>query len=409
MSKKFYKSGLELRSNSNFRSNALVAALVCDSKDISYEALSGLALMLKLASKSYKDEHGLTIKLMNLCDSILAFGSYRYLDKFVFEINIGCPVDKYVGVVFPSLQGRILSTYSKIIKNGFLDDKVALTLTQGKLLRENADYESDPSWLSLDGLKKNFLPDINFGFLPNGNDAKIKSLSFEELNKALEVVRKAKAYVGCVGFEKKGGKLHSLFNLASDPLIMDDKEVNCADVKDISLIKDGITSSAVAIGYGISLPKGNKGLIMRSLLSKLLCDDSSPLFLGLREERGLTYGVRAIFPDGAGCLIVSMTLDKENASSSIKVTDSILSEVADKIDEKRLSEVNKTMTTALEGTLDNPYGYANFLTSSLVAGLPTTVEGYQKLIDSITLEDVKDALKTIKKAGSFTVNPSEEK
>lgn len=409
MDKKFFKSGLELRSNSNFRSNALVATYVCDPKDVSYEALSGLSLMLKLASKAYKDEHGFLIRMMDLCDSALNFSAFRFLDKYIFEVTISCPVDKYVGNVFPSLQGKILDTYAKVLTKGFLEDKVSLTLTQGKLLRENADYENDPSWLCLDGLKKNFFPGINFGFLPNGNDTKIKSLTFEDLHKALQVVKKAKAYVGVVGFEKKGSRIHKLFSLEDGPLTFESQNVMNDKPQDLRLVKDGITSSAVAIGYAIDLPMGTKGMLMRPILRNLLSDDSSPLFLGLREERGLTYGVRTLFPEEASLLVVSMTLDKENAQASIVASDQILSSVADKITEERLEEVKRTLSTALEGSLDSPFGFANFLVSSLMVGLPTNVEDYIKLVNSLTLGEIKEVLASIRKCGSFTVDPSEEK
>ena len=55
-----------------------------------------------------------------------------------------------------------------------------------------------------------------------------------------------------------------------------------------------------------------------------------------------------------------------------------------------------------------PTTYALALNKSVLNQSPSTADELMKLYDSITLDDVKDAIKSLKKVGSFTVNPSKE-
>lgn len=401
-------SCLLLRSNANYRNNAMIATLVIDKDKTSYEALAALSHMLLLASKTYKNERGLTLRMMNLYSSAIGFGVKRFKEKYFFDISMSCPIDRYVGVSFPtSLEAKVIKTCDNILKNGFEHDEVALMLAKGKMIRDNNNATGNPMFLAYEGLKKNFFPDSNIALSPNGDDTKILSLTFDDLEKALSVVRSSKAYVGCVGFQKKASMLSKLFDVATDmPFYQYDIQVK-ATKKDLSLIKDNITSSSLVIGYTLKMIDGPRGDILAMLTEKLLSDDNSPLFLGLREERGLTYGVEVSLPDEHKAMLVSMILDKKNVSSAIKASDSILAHCTDLITEERLEEVKKTTKSAIDSVFDSPSSYAYFLRTSLLKGYPSTKDEYVTLVESITLDEVKDVLKTIEKVGSFTVDPME--
>lgn len=401
-------SSLLLRSNANYRSSALTATLVIDKDKTSYEALSALAVMLLLASKAYRDERGLVLRMMNLYSSSLSLSTKRYKDKYLFDISLSCPIDKYVGVnSLLSLEGKILKTCQKILADGFNHDEVALMLTKGKLVRDNNDATGNPMFLAYEGLKNNFFPNANFASYPNGDNSRILALTFEDLEKALEVVRSSKAYVGCVGFQRKAKSLSSIFNLADGMPVYDydvDQSKKCAD---LSMTKDVITSSYLVIGYSLSLDEGYKGDIEAMLLERLLCDDSSPLFLGLREERGLTYGVDVTFPSEHKSMIVSMVLDRQNVAPAIKATEEILKSSDDKFTQERLDQVKKTMKSGVDAMFDSPMSYSHFLKGSLMNGYPSTKDEYVASIDAITLDEIKEKVKGMRKVGSFSVDPSE--
>lgn len=401
-------SGLILRPSGEFRKNSACISLVIDKDKTSYEALLALSVMLKVSSNAYKDERGYKLRLMNLYSSTVSFGAVRYGNKYLFNILLECPLDKFIESSFSSLESKVFKTYKDLIYKGFAHDEAKLMLVKGRMIRDNGDTTANPFFMALEGLRKNFFPEATFGYPPCGDNTRIMSLTFDDLEKALEAVRKADAYIGSVGFQKKGREFGKLFNIGEKApewkfdISVEDK------VSDLSLIKDGITSSCIAIGYQIEAEQGNKGHALKNILSKVLSDDNSPLFQGLREEKGLTYGVDVSFPKGDKAMIVSSVIDAKNVNEFIKTTDQLLSTCAESITQERLDDIKKAIKTSIDDMFGEPTTYALALNKSVLNQSPSTADELMKLYDSITLGDVKDAIKSLKKVGSFTVNPSKE-
>lgn len=401
-------SGLILRPSGEFRKNSACISLVIDKDKTSYEALLALSVMLKVSSNAYKDERGYKLRLMNLYSSTVSFGAVRYGNKYLFNILLECPLDKFIESSFSSLESKVFKTYKDLIYKGFAHDEAKLMLVKGRMIRDNGDTAANPFFMALEGLRKNFFPEATFGYPPCGDNTRIMSLTFDDLEKALEAVRKANAYIGSVGFQKKGREFGKLFSIGEKApewkfdISVEDK------VSDLSLIKDGITSSCIAIGYQIEAEQGNKGHALKNILSKVLSDDNSPLFQGLREEKGLTYGVDVSFPKGDKAMIVSSVIDAKNVDEFIKTTDKLLSTCAESITQERLDDIKKAIKTSIDDMFGEPTTYALALNKSVLNQSPSTADELMKLYDSITLGDVKDAIKSLKKVGSFTVNPSKE-
>lgn len=401
-------SGLILRPSGEFRKNSACISLVIDKDKTSYEALLALSVMLKVSSNAYKDERGYKLRLMNLYSSTVSFGAVRYGNKYLFNILLECPLDKFIESSFSSLESKVFKTYKDLIYKGFAHDEAKLMLVKGRMIRDNGDTTANPFFMALEGLRKNFFPEAIFGYPPCGDNTRIMSLTFDDLEKALEAVRKADAYIGSVGFQKKGREFGKLFSIGEKApewkfdISVEDK------VSDLSLIKDGITSSCIAIGYQIEAEQGNKGHALKNILSKVLSDDNSPLFQGLREEKGLTYGVDVSFPKGDKAMIVSSVIDAKNVNEFIKTTDKLLSTCAESITQERLDDIKKAIKTSIDDMFGEPTTYALALNKSVLNQSPSTADELMKLYDSITLDDVKDAIKSLKKVGSFTVNPSKE-
>lgn len=401
-------SGLILRPSGEFRKNSACISLVIDKDKTSYEALLALSVMLKVSSNAYKDERGYKLRLMNLYSSTVSFGAVRYGNKYLFNILLECPLDKFIESSFSSLESKVFKTYKDLIYKGFAHDEAKLMLVKGRMIRDNGDTTANPFFMALEGLRKNFFPEATFGYPPCGDNTRIMSLTFDDLEKALEAVREADAYIGSVGFQKKGREFGKLFNIGEKApewkfdISVEDK------VSDLSLIKDGITSSCIAIGYQIEAEQGNKGHALKNILSKVLSDDNSPLFQGLREEKGLTYGVDVSFPKGDKAMIVSSVIDAKNVNEFIKTTDQLLSTCAESITQERLDDIKKAIKTSIDDMFGEPTTYALALNKSVLNQSPSTADELMKLYDSITLDDVKDAIKSLKKVGSFTVNPSKE-
>ena len=401
-------SGLILRPSGEFRKNSACISLVIDKDKTSYEALLALSVMLKVSSNAYKDERGYKLRLMNLYSSTVSFGAVRYGNKYLFNILLECPLDKFIESSFSSLESKVFKTYKDLIYKGFAHDEAKLMLVKGRMIRDNGDTTANPFFMALEGLRKNFFPEATFGYPPCGDNTRIMSLTFDDLEKALEAVRKADAYIGSVGFQKKGREFGKLFSIGEKApewkfdISVEDK------VSDLSLIKDGITSSCIAIGYQIEAEQSNKGHALKNILSKVLSDDNSPLFQGLREEKGLTYGVDVSFPKGDKVMIVSSVIDAKNVDEFIKTTDKLLSTCAESITQERLDDIKKAIKTSIDDMFGEPTTYALALNKSVLNQSPSTADELMKLYDSITLDDVKDAIKSLKKVGSFTVNPSKE-
>lgn len=401
-------SGLILRPSGEFRKNSACISLVIDKDKTSYEALLALSVMLKVSSNAYKDERGYKLRLMNLYSSTVSFGAVRYGNKYLFNILLECPLEKFIESSFSSLESKVFKTYKDLIYKGFAHDEAKLMLVKGRMIRDNGDTTANPFFMALEGLRKNFFPEATFGYPPCGDNTRIMSLTFDDLEKALEAVRKADAYIGSVGFQKKGREFGKLFSIGEKApewkfdISVEDK------VSDLSLIKDGITSSCIAIGYQIEAEQGNKGHALKNILSKVLSDDNSPLFQGLREEKGLTYGVDVSFPKGDKAMIVSSVIDAKNVEEFIKTTDKLLSTCAESITQERLDDIKKAIKTSIDDMFGEPTTYALALNKSVLNQSPSTADELMKLYDSITLGDVKDAIKSLKKVGSFTVNPSKE-
>ena len=401
-------SGLILRPSGEFRKNSACISLIIDKDKTSYEALLALSVMLKVSSNAYKDERGYKLRLMNLYSSTVSFGAVRYGNKYLFNILLECPLDKFIESSFSSLESKVFKTYKDLIYKGFAHDEAKLMLVKGRMIRDNGDTTANPFFMALEGLRKNFFPEATFGYPPCGDNTRIMSLTFDDLEKALDAVRKADAYIGSVGFQKKGREFGKLFSIGEKApewkfdISVEDK------VSDLSLIKDGITSSCIAIGYQIEAEQGNKGHALKNILSKVLSDDNSPLFQGLREEKGLTYGVDVSFPKGDKAMIVSSVIDAKNVNEFIKTTDQLLSTCAESITQERLDDIKKAIKTSIDDMFGEPTTYALALNKSVLNQSPSSADELMKLYDSITLDDVKDAIKSLKKVGSFTINPSKE-
>lgn len=401
-------SGLILRPSGEFRKNSACISLIIDKDKTSYEALLALSVMLKVSSNAFKDERGYKLRLMNLYSSTVSFGAVRYGNKYLFNILLECPLDKFIESSFSSLESKVFKTYKDLIYKGFAHDEAKLMLVKGRMIRDNGDTTANPFFMAIEGLRKNFFPEATFGYPPCGDNTRIMSLTFDDLEKVLEAVRKADAYIGSVGFQKKGREFGKLFSIGEKApewkfdISVEDK------VSDLSLIKDGITSSCIAIGYQIEAEQGNKGHALKNILSKVLSDDNSPLFQGLREEKGLTYGVDVSFPKGDKAMIVSSVIDAKNVDEFIKTTDQLLSTCAESITQERLDDIKKAIKTSIDDMFGEPTTYALALNKSVLNQSPSTADELMKLYDSITLDDVKDAIKSLKKVGSFTINPSKE-
>lgn len=401
-------SGLILRPSGEFRKNSACISLIIDKDKTSYEALLALSVMLKVSSNAFKDERGYKLRLMNLYSSTVSFGAVRYGNKYLFNILLECPLDKFIESSFSSLESKVFKTYKDLIYKGFAHDEAKLMLVKGRMIRDNGDTTANPFFMAIEGLRKNFFPEATFGYPPCGDNTRIMSLTFDDLEKALDAVRKADAYIGSVGFQKKGREFGKLFSIGEKApewkfdISVEDK------VSDLALIKDGITSSCIAIGYQIEAEQGNKGHALKNILSKVLSDDNSPLFQGLREEKGLTYGVDVSFPKGDKAMIVSSVIDAKNVNEFIKTTDQLLSTCAESITQERLDDIKKAIKTSIDDMFGEPTTYALALNKSVLNQSPSTADELMKLYDSITLDDVKDAIKSLKKVGSFTINPSKE-
>lgn len=401
-------SGLILRPSGEFRKNSACISLIIDKDKTSYEALLALSVMLKVSSNAYKDERGYKLRLMNLYSSTVSFGAVRYGNKYLFNILLECPLDKFIESSFSSLESKVFKTYKDLIYKGFAHDEAKLMLVKGRMIRDNGDTTANPFFMAIEGLRKNFFPEATFGYPPCGDNTRIMSLTFDDLEKALDAVRKADAYIGSVGFQKKGREFGKLFSIGEKApewkfdISVEDK------VSDLALIKDGITSSCIAIGYQVEAEQGNKGHALKNILSKVLSDDNSPLFQGLREEKGLTYGVDVSFPKGDKAMIVSSVIDAKNVNEFIKTTDQLLSTCAESITQERLDDIKKAIKTSIDDMFGEPTTYALALNKSVLNQSPSTADELMKLYDSITLDDVKDAIKSLKKVGSFTINPSKE-
>lgn len=401
-------SGLILRPSGEFRKNSACISLIIDKDKTSYEALLALSVMLKVSSNAFKDERGYKLRLMNLYSSTVSFGAVRYGNKYLFNILLECPLDKFIESSFSSLESKVFKTYKDLIYKGFAHDEAKLMLVKGRMIRDNGDTTANPFFMAIEGLRKNFFPEATFGYPPCGDNTRIMSLTFDDLEKALDAVRKADAYIVSVGFQKKGREFGKLFSIGEKApewkfdISVEDK------VSDLALIKDGITSSCIAIGYQIEAEQGNKGHALKNILSKVLSDDNSPLFQGLREEKGLTYGVDVSFPKGDKAMIVSSVIDAKNVNEFIKTTDQLLSTCAESITQERLDDIKKAIKTSIDDMFGEPTTYALALNKSVLNQSPSTADELMKLYDSITLDDVKDAIKSLKKVGSFTVNPSKE-
>ena len=101
-------SGLIFSPSGEFRKNSACISLVIDKDKTSYEALLALSVMLKVSSNAYKDERGYKLRLMNLYSSTVSFGAVRYGNKYLFNILLECPLDKFIESSFSSLESKVL-------------------------------------------------------------------------------------------------------------------------------------------------------------------------------------------------------------------------------------------------------------------------------------------------------------
>ncbi|MBU2576950.1 MAG: insulinase family protein [Nanoarchaeota archaeon] len=267
-------------------------------------------------------------------------------------------------------------------------------------------YRDNPRSHVLDKIKNN-LYEKPFGEFIGGTKETVKSMTREQLFEKHRAVYIPKNSILCVVGNNNLDEILKLAEKVSvdrDGKISPVPEIKLQTVKDVEKRGD-IHQANLALGFHFPIV-GEKGRYAAEVFSTILGQGmSSKLFSEVREKRGLVYGVKSELDLGKnyGYMIIWAGTDPEKVS---QVMDISLKEYAKmgKITEKELSEAKVQVIgnrrVESEGSNDTA---VNLILEEAVGNAEDYYE-YEKNINSVTLEDIKELAK-ISEYASFSLEP----
>jgi len=159
-----------------------------------------------------------------------------------------------------------------------------------------------------------------------------------------------------------------------------------------------IVQGKFALGFKTDITPDDREYYALSLFNSIFgSGPHSKLFLNVREKMSLCYYVFSRLDRFKGIMTVSIGTDKENFK---KAYDEILNQLNKckngEISGDEIEFAKKFIISILKQSDDTIYGSAEFALTGILAKSPIDAEEYIKIIEGLSLADIKNAAKNIK-------------
>lgn len=381
--------------------NATIRFFVSKEK-VSLEALKVLAFLMNYYPKNFTSLKNKTKTEMLMCNGTTLFSASNNNDHYDFFINFYCPSNLYVKNWY-SNEKRLIKLGVKTFLKGPKTDEVSLTLAKGKLIRLIQSQLNTPDFKSMEGLAKSFFPDSILKDGTYGKEEAIKAVDEKKLIDALKEIEHSKRNISFVGFDSSKNLL--LKNFSGELRKKDfSYKLNVNETKEDLSIVTNLNSTSICIAYRLNSYdlSSYKNYLRINLLKDMLYSTNGVLFKVLREQYGYTYGYTLTYDPPLDSLIISYKTAPSKVSSSIKLCDKLMNELKDSLTEEEFEIAIKERRAGIENIFKKSDSLNMYLNNCIYNDYPLSLEERIQVVNSLTLDDIKEVISNVSKVGSFT-------
>lgn len=165
--------------------------------------------------------------------------------------------------------------------------------------------------------------------------------------------------------------------------------------------KRNIGQSRIAIAYTLDLDNKSKDYYTALILKEILCGaGSSVLYDRIRQDEGLCYYIGAKLMRFRMLYVIDCGVAPKSEEKTIKLIDECINRYC--VEEKLFEAAKKSVMREIKAGEDRRSGAVNKIINEMLLGI-TDDEDAEKIIDSITLTDVRKAEFGLKRKGVFIV------
>ncbi len=129
---------------------------------------------------------------------------------------------------------------------------------------------------------------------------------------------------------------------------------------------------------------------------------TSKLFMNVREKMSLCYSIGSGYYSSKGIVTVSAGID---ADKEIVVREQIMAQLEacrrGDITAEELTAAKEAILSGLRGVYDSPGSIEGYETTAAISGLTLSVDGYYRAVETVTVEQVAQAAKTLTRHTTF--------
>lgn len=366
-----------------------------------------------------------------LLPSVLLRGTERHPDLRAITLHL----DDLYGAAVGPLVRRIGDRHTTGLYCSFIDDRFALSGDQilapmvdflRELMQRPIVEEGGFCREFVESEKKNLISEIeselndkrayaatrllramcqadSFGIPRLGDKASIAKINAKALyahyRKILRESPVELFYVGSAAPETVAGLLMPLFSIPERfPLSLPD-QTPFRDSGSQTLQEEmDIIQSQLCMGFVTPITNRCSEFAAMQVLSHLFGGGmTSKLFLNVREKMSLCYSIGSGYYGAKGILTVSAGIDADKEET---VRSEILAQLEacrqGDISEEELRAAREAIVSSLRSVHDSPGAIEGFYSTSILSGLPLSVEGYRRAVETVSLDAVAAAASTLR-------------
>lgn len=290
------------------------------------------------------------------------------------------------------------------IINGRISD-TAFKQAAGRLRDSLAERDDTAAVYAVESLMDMVYPNDPFSIHCGGYEEDIDSIGLRDINDLfLHIKSSGHTDIFITGSVDEYAALEMARSFISrrgnvSPLPVDKAEPagGCAEKSE----KRNIGQSRIAAAYTLELEPRGKDYYTALILRNILCGaGSSILYDSVRQEEGLCYYIGAKLMRFRMVYVIDCGVAPGNEEKTVKLMDQGINGCC--VDEKLFEAAKRSVLRETKAAGDRRSGAVNKRMNEMLLGI-TQAEDEEKLIGSVTLEDVKKAAAGLKKKGVFIV------
>ena len=159
-----------------------------------------------------------------------------------------------------------------------------------------------------------------------------------------------------------------------------------------------ISQAKLSMGFVTPITNQNGEFAAMQVLNTVFgAGMTSKLFMNVREKMGLCYSIGSGYYGSKGILTVSAGIDSDQEQVATAEILRQLDACRDgRITTEELTAAKEAILSGLRGVHDSPSSIEGYETTAAIGGMPLSVEEYYRAVESVTVQQVAAAAKTVR-------------